>query len=205
MRLTWRARNGATVAINASTTDPAPQAKTKPTIDPKEFYGDQGGEKVAAATSRSKPMSNLKALLGGVAAVGIAVATFGDVVRRWLRFRAARGWTETTGRITESCLYRDPERNDMINFRVNYQFETFSGEVIIGTTPRLCGNWFWSQRAQQEFVDRFTTGDEVNVYYDPAAPHRNCLDRRDGSSFWAQSCTAIIMATIGGLLVWMSE
>jgi hypothetical protein len=147
---------------------------------------------------------SLKALIVGALALVAGIGILVDVARRWWRFRSASYWASGRGRILESYLYRDTFQWRTMHFRVRYEFAPDDGKLLVGETPRLCGDWFWSDRAQAQFVGRYATDQEVEVFYDPADPTRNCLDRDDTSSFAAQTCLAVIVLTAGFILLLLS-
>lgn len=123
---------------------------------------------------------------------------------RALRQRAAiyraRDWLSTRGRILESTLYKDPNRRGT-HFRVRYEFHV--GERIESSTARLAGDWFWNNTQQAAFVDRYQPGDEVEVFYDPRDPKRNCLDRTDRSGVGVMWMIALSGTLLASLLVWL--
>ena len=126
----------------------------------------------------------------GAIAVGAAGGLWSLVVvlKKSFLYKAAQSWPCVEGKIIESFIYR--ESSNKINpfkdvylthFKVLYEFLVIN-RYLIGNTPRICGDWFWNNRLQQEFVDRFHPGQAVLVYYEPGNPKRNCIDRTDTSS-----------------------
>lgn len=143
----------------------------------------------------------------GLIAVGIGVVggvwCTGSALWKTILFRRAQYWPSVRGKITESVLYHDPARHHTMHFRVKYVFVL--GDQMEGCTPRLAGDWFWKNGQQARFVARYKVGQEVEVYYDPRKPTRNCLDRTD------QSGVAVLwLLGLGGLalaaaLLWLDR
>ncbi len=121
-------------------------------------------------------------------------------LKKMALLRDAERWASTRGRILESCLYRDEERNT-IHFRIRYEFT--AGEKIEGKTPRLAGDWFWTEKQQAAFVSRYGQDQEVEVFFDTRDPRRNCLDRRDGSGVTILWIIAIGGPVLASMLVWL--
>ena len=134
--------------------------------------------------------------VAGVMALGILV----DVARRYVRFRAARHWAVAEGRGLEAYTYHHPQKN-MPHFRITYEFTAADGTALVGDTPRLCGDWFWSNQAQEAYVARHMVGEVLDVFYDPSRPTRNCIDRTDITSFQAHCAMAGIFFAFGGLVI----
>jgi hypothetical protein len=122
--------------------------------------------------------------------------------RKQAALERAKGWLTTRGRILEATLYQDPQRN-ATHFRIRYVFQV--GNQIEGNTPRLSGDWFWNSKQQAAFVSRFTPGQEVEVFYDPRDPTRNCLDHTDRSGIWAMWVIALGGTILATLLVWLGR
>ena len=119
--------------------------------------------------------------------------------KRSLMKRAQR-WLSAPGRIVESTLYKDPHQN-RTHFRIRYEFSV--GEKIEGATPRVSGDWFWSDKQQAAFVSRFVPGQQVEVFYDPRDPKQNCLDRNDNSGIAAMWVIAAGGTLLASLIVWL--
>ena len=109
-------------------------------------------------------------------------------------------WLSTRGRIVESTLYREPGRN-ATHFRIRYEF--FVGERVEGSTPRVAGDWFWSNKQQAAFVSRYSPGEAVEVFYDSRDPKRNCLDRTDRSGIAVMWIIAVCGTLLASLIVWL--
>ena len=105
-------------------------------------------------------------------ALGCAVAA----ARKTITFRKAVHWPSVPGTIVESWT-RYQARGGGGSFRIRYAFVV--GHEITGSTPRLSGSWFWTTTQMEKFVARYPVGREVEVFYDPENPRRNCLDRKD--------------------------
>lgn len=144
---------------------------------------------------------DLKALIVGVAALSLGVYLLFDAGRRWLRFRKAQWWPGAPGSILEAIVYDDPRRKNMQHFRVIYEFAPDARTTILGETPRLCGDWFWSLKAQAKWVSQYSPGQLVEVFFDPEDPERNCLDRTDTSSFGGQLLVGNLMLLCGTMLL----
>ncbi|HKS36171.1 MAG TPA: DUF3592 domain-containing protein, partial [Verrucomicrobiae bacterium] len=114
--------------------------------------------------------------------------------------KRAQRWLSAPGRIVESTLYKDPHQN-RTHFRIRYEFSV--GEKIEGATPRVSGDWFWSDKQQAAFVSRFVPGQQVEVFYDPRDPKQNCLDRNDNSGIAAMWVIAAGGTLLASLIVWL--
>ena len=121
-------------------------------------------------------------------------------IRKRALLARAKEWLITRGRIIESTLYKKPGTRGT-HFKVRYEFTV--GERIEGSTPRAAGDWFWSDKQQAAFVARYTSGQEVEVYYDPTNPQRNCLDRTDRSGIGPMWMIALGGTVLASLLVWL--
>lgn len=147
-------------------------------------------------------MNNLKAIVAITFGYGAGLVCGAKAIRGWLLLARARHWQCTEGIVRESTLYKDPEHNNATHFRIVYEF--VAGHPLVGHSPRLSGNWFFNLKQQQRFVERFKTGEIVAVYYDPANPAQNCLDRDDRSgvvAYGIMAVGAILLATALVLLV----
>lgn len=123
-------------------------------------------------------------------------------VRKHLLLARARHWPSVRGRILVSEVYRDEARGAQ-HFRIRYQYRM--GDLAEGSTPRLSGDWFWSDRAQAAFVARFLPGSEVEVFYDPSDPRRTCIDRTDRSGVGAMAVLALMGTVLATTLVLMGK
>lgn len=147
-------------------------------------------------------MHDLKALFAILFGYGAGLVCGAKAIKGWLLLARARRWQSTEGIVRESSLYRVPERQNALHFRIVYEF--VAGGPVVGNTPRLSGNWFFNLKQQQRFVERFRAGEVVPVYFDPANPARNCLDREDRSgvvAYGLMSIGAILLATAVVVLV----
>ena len=132
--------------------------------------------------------------VGFITALGCAVAA----ARKTITFRKAVHWPSVPGTIVESWT-RYQARGGGGSFRIRYAFAV--GHEITGSTPRLSGSWFWTTTQMEKFVARYPVGREVEVFYDPENPRRNCLDRKDRGGLlplWvgaavATICTALLV------------
>ena len=130
------------------------------------------------------------------AAIGSAVGCAVAAVRNTIALRKAAHWPSVRGTITASHATPGVKggRGNLGSghFRIRYKFQvpheiasptsrppghTHGFTQVTGSTPRLSGTWFWSFKPMQEFVHRYPVGQEVDVFYDPGNPKRNCLDR----------------------------
>jgi len=123
-----------------------------------------------------------------------------SAIRRTLLLRQATQWFSARGHILESTTYWDPG-SEKTHFRVRYEFNV--GWKIEGATPRLSGDWFWGDKDQNAFVARYVAGQEVEVFYDPKNPWKNCLDRTDRSGITAMWCIAMGGVALASFLLWM--
>lgn len=145
----------------------------------------------------------VKSILSVVGGYGVGIWFSFLAYRKQRLFTRASWWTTTRGRVLQSELYRDPKQDNHTHFRVHYEF-TARGDRIVGTTPRLCGDWFWNNRKQAAFVERFVVGEEVPVFYDSQNPMHNCLDRSDRTGIAAMWVLAVAGASIASFLVWLN-
>jgi hypothetical protein len=141
-----------------------------------------------------------KGMLAVFVGYGAGVWCCALAIRKALAFQQARHWPSTSGVVTESSLYRDATSN-ATHFTVKYEFTI--GDRIVGSTPRLSGGWFWSDKQQAAFVRRFAVGQKVEVFYDPRDPKKNCLDREDRSGISALWVIAIGGIALASILVWL--
>jgi hypothetical protein len=144
----------------------------------------------------------IKAVLAICVGYGAGVWFSTLALKKQSALNRARGWFNVRGRILESTLYKDPQKN-ATHFRIRYEFHV--GERIEGCTPRIAGDWFWNDKQQTAFVARYTPGAEVEVYYDPRDPRQNCLDRTDSSGISAMWVIALGGTLLASLLVWLQD
>jgi len=127
--------------------------------------------------------------------VGCAVTA----ARRTIALRKAVHWPSVRGKIIKSYASHGRFSNYC---RIRYAFVV--GHEITGSTPRLSGKWFWTSIQMDAFVARYPVGQEVEVFYDPENPRRNCLDREDRGGLlplWFGAALAVICTA---LLAWAS-
>ena len=142
----------------------------------------------------------IKAILAICIGYGAGIWFFVLGLKKHLLLAKAMGWLPTRGRILESLVYTDPTRN-RTHFRVCYEF--FVDERVEGSTPRIAGDWFWNQKQQEAFVARYIPGQDVEVFYDPRNPTRNCLDRTDRSGITCMWLIALGGTVLASFLVWL--
>jgi hypothetical protein len=142
----------------------------------------------------------VKAILAICIGYGAGIWFFVLGLKKRLLLSRAIGWLPTRGRVLESLVYTDPTRN-RTHFRVRYEF--FVDERMEGSTPRIAGDWFWNQKQQADFVARYIPGQEVEVFYDPRDPTRNCLDRTDRSGILCMWMIALGGTVLASFLVWL--
>ena len=128
-----------------------------------------------------------------------AVVCAALAVRKTLAFRKAVHWPSVRGTIVQSEAYYSAVKKAN-TYRIRYVF--VAGHEITGSTPRLSGDWFWSEEQMHAFVDRYPVGQEVEVFYDPANPKRNCLDREDRRGIRLLWIGAVFVAIVSSLLAW---
>jgi len=136
-------------------------------------------------------------LFGG--AIGSAVGCAVSAARKTIALRKALRWPSVPGTIIESRTIYGSKKRD---YRIRYVF--VAGHEITGSTPRLSGDWFWNTNQMEAFVARYPAGREVEVFYDPENPRRNCIDRKDRRGIrllWVGAVVAIICTA---LLVWVA-
>jgi hypothetical protein len=147
---------------------------------------------------------------------GTAVGCAVTAARRTIALRKAAHWPSVRGKIIESYAYHDKYNG---YFRIRYEFPVAyeitsptsrlprharGSAKITGSTPRLSGKWFWTSIQMDAFVARYPVGQEVEVFYDPENPRRNCLDREDRGGLlplWFGTALAVICTA---LLAWAS-
>ncbi|MFT3828491.1 MAG: DUF3592 domain-containing protein [Opitutaceae bacterium] len=145
-------------------------------------------------------MLPLKTLFALSVGYGAGLWCTQNALRKTRLLREAQFWLGTSGRILESRIHRDPQRN-LTHLQIRYEFEV--GERIVGNTPRLCGHWFWTDKQQRAFAARFQPGQTVEVYYDPRDPRRSCLDRADRSGIGALWVIALGGPALASLVLWL--
>lgn len=118
-------------------------------------------------------------------------------LRRSRDMARAQQWRSTSGRILESTLQVVDRKK---HFRVRYEF-TAIGRVE-GETPRVSGDWFWSDRGLRAFVARFAPGQTVEVFFDPHDPRKSCIDRSDRSGITALWVLALGLIGMAAFLTW---
>ncbi len=135
------------------------------------------------------------------AGFGTAVGCAAAAARKTITFRKALDWPSVPGTIVESWT-RYQARGGGGSFRIRYTFMV--GHEITGSSPRLSGSWFWTTTQMEKFVARYPVGREVEVFYDPENPRRNCIDRKDRRGIqllWVGAAVAIICTA---LLAWVA-
>jgi hypothetical protein len=141
-----------------------------------------------------------KLVLAILVGYGVGIACSISALRRALALRRARAWRSTQGTVLESTTFVDEHQRT--HFRVRYEFVGI--QRMEGSTPRLSGDWFWNNAQQAAFVARYRPGAPVEVFFDPADPRRNCLDRTDASGVTALWVLALGGVALASLLVWLS-
>jgi hypothetical protein len=141
-----------------------------------------------------------KAFLAMLVGYGAGIWFCALALKKRAALARAKGWLSARGRILESALYKDPNRN-ATHFRIRYEFHI--GEKIEGSTPRIAGDWFWNNKQQAAFVSRYVPGQEVEVFYDPRDPKLNCLDRTDRSGIAVMWIIALSGTLLASLLIWL--
>ena len=120
-------------------------------------------------------------------------------IRKDRLLRAAMQWASSPGQIVVSEVVKCSQLvmgTNQTDCRIVYEF--IAGEKILGDTPRLGGNWFWTKGGVKRFVAQYVPGQQVTVYYDARDPRRNCLVRRDFSgiiALWVMAGTTFIAAS----------
>jgi Protein of unknown function (DUF3592) len=120
--------------------------------------------------------------------------------RNWRRFSEAKYWPSVQGTILESVIIPDVE-NKRTHFRVRYEFAL--GDRIESCTPRLSGDWFLNNRLQEEFVARYSSGQTVEVFYDPRDPKLNCIDKTDKSGIHVLGWISLAGFVGGSVLLYL--
>lgn len=142
---------------------------------------------------------------------GLALSYTVSALRTTIDFRKALHWPSVRGRIIESETHYGKGGG---KFRLRYEFfvgqeitssapqnrgHSHSFRMIIGSTARLSGDWFWTSTQMEEFVNRYPTGQAIEVFYDPKNPKRNCLDREDRrglAPLWVGAAVATICTSL---------
>lgn len=145
-------------------------------------------------------MANEKTFLAIFVGYGAGLWCAVAALRRARAMAEARHWPGVRGRILESVEYQDPG-GKATHFRIRYEFTV--GDRIEGHTPRLSGDWFWSNDAQTDFVSRYVRDAPVEVFYDPRNPRRNCLDRDDRTGLTALGVIALAGTLLASGLAWL--
>lgn len=149
--------------------------------------------------SIENPYVILKLLFCGVGAVLLPIYTLRHFVTAFRTFREAQSWPVTRGTILESVVYLHGEKK-VENFRIRYEFTL--EERIEGDTPRASGDFFYTDQLQRAFVNRYRSGQEVDVFYCPRNPRNNCIDRTDRSGVVAKAGMFLITVFVSGVFGW---
>lgn len=136
-------------------------------------------------------------ILGFAFGAGCAVVAW----RQSAMLARARKWPSARGTILESVLVAD-EKTKAVRCRVRYEFTV--GSRVESDTPRIAGNSFSNAAARAAFVARFTPGQTVDVFYDPADPKVNCLDRDDKSGTWILWSLSAAAISFTVFAIWQS-
>jgi hypothetical protein len=130
-----------------------------------------------------------------------AGAWFGYLaLKKFLLMGRAKYWPSVHGLIIDSAIVVDYEQKKT-HFKVRYEFVI--GERIESQTPRIAGDWFFSNKKQEAFVARYSAGQLVEVFYDPRNPKINCLDREDQSGIIALGIVSIGAILLSSFLSWI--
>jgi hypothetical protein len=129
--------------------------------------------------------------------IGWAVGCAVSALRKTSALRKAVHWPSVPGTIIES-FYLGGRGNA---YSIRYVF--VAGHEITGKTPRLCGNWFWRAKQVKALVARYQVGEEVEVFYDPTNPKRNCIDREDRRGIELLWVGAAVWTLFTALLAWL--
>jgi hypothetical protein len=153
-------------------------------------------------------------LLLGYAA-GPAVWCAVAAARKTSAFRNAMHWPSTPGRIIASQACRDAKGGSYIHIRYEFlaphEITSPTSRLpehahyfpnITSSWPRLSGRSFWTFKQAQEFADQYPGGQEVEVFYDPTNPRRNCLDREDRRGMRLLWVGAAIATLCAAVLAW---
>lgn len=139
----------------------------------------------------------LKLYLVTIAVVAVSLGVAGKflllAVRKQREIERAQWWLSARGRILESTIYKDPSSGHD-HFRIRYEFS--AGEIREGSRPRIAGDWFWTDQLQAAYVARYSVDQEVEVFYDPNDPERNCLDRDDRSGILVMWAIVVLLFSI---------
>jgi Protein of unknown function (DUF3592) len=115
-------------------------------------------------------------------------------VRKGRLLRETMQWASSPGQIIVSEVVKSERQ---IDCRIVYEF--IAGEKILGNTPKLGGNWFWTKSGVKHFVAQYVPRQQVMVYYDASDPRRNCLVRRDSSgiiALWVMTGVVFLVASV---------
>jgi hypothetical protein len=141
------------------------------------------------------PWNRLKLMACLVVAVCIPLWMFFLFLRNVWTYWSAQGWAVAHGVILESVVFVHEARKAE-HFRIRYEFTVL--ERIEGNTPRASGDFFYSDEAQRDFVNRYRSGQAVAVYYDPRNPKKNCIDRTDKSGVVAKGLMFLMTVVMSG-------
>lgn len=135
----------------------------------------------------------------------MAVMLAALILNGFLKVRQARGWAQAQGRITRSRMAsRSPPAGNEIGRTENVPDVTYSfsvrGRNYQGNRVSL-GNI--SGPFADEALKRYPVGATVTVYYDPADPDSNVLER-DAPKGIVKGCGGVIafFGVIGGCIYW---
>lgn len=124
----------------------------------------------------------------GVALVGLAIATFGYLNFRgaWKRVRGSRAWARTSARVTKAWTENVSGEPGNTRYHVNYTF----------TAAETGGSYYGHSDGGAPDVE---TGGNIEVMYDPKAPHNNELPLRR-FEMWFYPIFFGILAAFGAAL-----
>ena len=116
----------------------------------------------------------------GLTLLGMAIWSFLTAMRRHRSARAhaeaaAANWSRARGRIIEAAVEESTERDTDGDVwirrtpRVRYRFEA-AGEAHEGTRAFLLQDELPTRRDAQAWLEKYLSGSEVDVFYDPGNP-----------------------------------
>jgi hypothetical protein len=131
--------------------------------------------------------------------IGVGLSCWGLIVLA--NARASAGWTAVEGVIVSSALEhdRDAEGGDSWEPKVTYEYPA-GGRQQVGVTINFGENSYDDQEEAQAILDRYPTGQAVQVYYDPDAPGRSVLEPGVSSRSYFFLATGLLFVALAVIL-----
>ena len=129
--------------------------------------------------------------------IGALLLAFGLLQMR--KLRASQSWVSSVGTIVETGVEEtfrrdDADEPDSLTFtpRVRYQFQA-GGQTYGGNRIRFDSTGYGNPKRAEQELTRFPVGGPVQVFFDPAKPSDNVLERKSNGAW--------LLTAIGGAVV----